>query len=117
MDRLSLGVQSLDPRILQLFGRVHSAEQSLRAFAAAREAGFQRVSVDLIYAIPGQSLSAWEQDLETILALRPDHVSAYGLAYEEGTLMTLWKEEARLQPLDEESELAFFEATAAISRS
>ena len=111
VDRLSLGFQSLDPRILQLFGRVHSAEQSLRAFAAAREAGFSRVSVDLIYAIPDQTLADWERDLETIVALHPDHVSAYGLAYEAGTLLTLWKEEGRLAPLDEERELAFFQAT------
>jgi oxygen-independent coproporphyrinogen-3 oxidase len=112
VDRLSIGFQSLDPRVLTLFGRVHSAEQSLRAFAAAREAGFRRVSVDLIYASPGQELGAWERELERVLDLGPDHVSAYALVYEKGTLLGQWREEGRLEALPEERELEFFQATA-----
>ncbi len=111
VDRLSLGFQSLDPRILELFGRVHGPEQSFAAFAAARAAGFERLNVDLIYAAPGQELDAWERDLVRVLELRPDHVSAYGLAYEEGTQMTHWKELGLLPKADEARELAFFEAT------
>ena len=111
VDRLSIGFQSLDPAVLELFGRVHSHEESLAAFAAARAAGFQRVNVDLIYAVPGQELAAWERDLERVLDLGPDHVSAYSLAFEPGTKMTSWLEEGRIERLPEERDLAFFKRT------
>lgn len=110
-DRLSIGVQSLEPRILELFGRAHDAEQAFRAYDAARAAGFERVSLDLIHAVPGQALERWLADLERLLALGPDHVSAYNLAFEEGTSFTRWLAEGRLEALDEETELAFFRAT------
>ena len=111
VDRLSIGVQSLEPRILELFGRVHTSEQSFEAFRAARRAGFQRLSVDLIYAAPGQELAAWEADLERVLDLAPDHVSAYALAYEKGTMMTRWEKEGAVEAQGEEASLAFFQAT------
>ena len=111
VDRLSIGVQSLDARILGLFGRVHDADQGLAAFDAARTAGFERVSVDLIYGVPGQELGAWRRDLARIAALRPDHVSAYQLTYEEGTPLTARMRAGELERLDEELELAFFERT------
>lgn len=111
VDRLSIGFQSLDARILELFGRVHDARASFAAFAAARAAGFERVSVDLIYGVPGQALAAWESDLEEILRLRPDHVSAYQLTYEEGTPLTAQLHAGGFARLSEDEELAFFEAT------
>lgn len=111
VDRLSIGFQSLDPRILELFGRVHSAEQSFAAFEAARSAGFQRLSVDLIFGAPGQEPGAWEEELSRVASLRPDHISAYQLTYEEGTQMHSWSEEGTLNRLSEEQELAFFWAT------
>lgn len=110
-NRLSIGVQSLEPRILELFGRAHTADQAFRAYDAARAAGFERVSLDLIHAVPGQELERWLADLERVLALGPDHVSAYNLAFEEGTRFTRWLAEGRLVALDEETELAFFRAT------
>ena len=112
VDRLTLGIQSLDPRDRsRLFGRVHDADQSFAAFRAARAAGFARLSVDLIYAVPGQELSAWIEHLARVLDLRPDHVSAYALAFESGTLMSAWMEDGRLEPLPEGLDLAFFQAT------
>jgi oxygen-independent coproporphyrinogen-3 oxidase len=113
VDRLSIGFQSLDPELLALFGRVHDARASFAAFEAARAAGFERVSVDLIYGIPGQSLGRWEADLAQVLALRPDHVSAYQLTYEEGTALTARLHAGELARLSEDEELAFFEATHA----
>ncbi len=112
-DRLSIGFQSLEPEILTLFGRAHGVEQAFRAYDAARAAGFERVSVDLIYAVPGQRLERFEGDLERVLGLAPEHVSAYSLAFEEGTSFTRWLEEGRLERLDEGLELAFFEAVRA----
>jgi oxygen-independent coproporphyrinogen-3 oxidase len=111
VDRLSIGFQSLEPRILTLFGRVHDAEASFAALEAAREAGFQRVSVDLIYGVPGQELARWEADLERVLALRPDHVSAYQLTYEDGTPLTAQLRAGAFEAMDEVQELAFFERT------
>jgi len=111
VDRLSIGFQSLDPRILALFGRVHDAGQSFAAFEAARAAGFERVSVDLIYGAPGQELTNWEIDLERIVALRPDHISAYQLTYEESTPLTARLRAGDFERLGEELELAFFELT------
>ena len=111
VDRLSIGFQSLDPRILALFGRVHDAAASFRAFEAARTASFERLSVDLIYGVPGQDLAAWEADLARILALRPDHVSAYQLTYEPGTPLHAQLEEGGFERLSEDEELRFFEHT------
>jgi oxygen-independent coproporphyrinogen-3 oxidase len=111
VDRMSIGFQSLDPRILELFGRVHDERASLAAFAAARTAGFERVSVDLIYGVPGQQLSKWERELERVIALRPDHISAYQLTFEAHTPLAARLEAGLLTRLDEEQELGFFELT------
>jgi oxygen-independent coproporphyrinogen-3 oxidase len=111
VDRLSIGFQSLDARILALFGRVHDVAQSFAAFDAARAAGFERVSVDLIYGAPGQELRNWELDLERVVALRPDHISAYQLTYEEGTPLTARMRAGEFERLGEAAELAFFELT------
>jgi oxygen-independent coproporphyrinogen-3 oxidase len=113
VNRLSIGFQSLDPQTLALFGRVHGVEQSFAAFEAARSAGFRNLNLDLIYAIPGQELERWEEDLTRILALEPEHVSAYNLTFEEETLFRKWMEEGRLKPQPEERELAFFWRTRA----
>jgi oxygen-independent coproporphyrinogen-3 oxidase len=111
IDRLSLGFQSLDPDVLRLFGRVHDVSASFAAFEAARAAGFENVSIDLIYGIPGQELARWEADLERVLALRPEHLSAYQLTYEEGTPLTARLHTGAFERISEELELAFFEST------
>ena len=79
MTRISLGVQSLRDDDLHALARGHSAEEARGAFAAAREAGFDDVSIDLIYGIPGQSAGDWAAGLEAAIGLRPDHVSCYAL--------------------------------------
>jgi len=108
--RLSIGIQSLRPETLELFGRAHSAADGIRAFTAARASGADQVSVDLIYAIPGQDLRSWADDLRTVLDLRPDHVSAYNLTFEEGTLFHRWLTEDRIRKTAEDVELAHFAA-------
>jgi oxygen-independent coproporphyrinogen-3 oxidase len=113
IGRLSIGFQSLRPEILELFGRVHGVEDSLRAFEAARGAGVRSVSVDLIYAVPGQGPGEWMEDLERVLGLGPDHVSAYNLAFEEQTPFQRWLEEGRLTRWPEEIELEFLQRTGA----
>ncbi len=79
VTRISLGVQSLDDRALAALARGHTAAEARAAYAAVRHAGFDNVSIDLIYAIPGQSLARWRRVLRDAIALEPDHVSCYAL--------------------------------------
>lgn len=80
ITRLSLGVQSMRDEELRTLGRGHAAHESVEAFAAARAAGFESLSLDLIYGIPGQSLQAWRAGLAAALRLGPDHLSLYALS-------------------------------------
>ncbi|MDA0948308.1 MAG: radical SAM family heme chaperone HemW [Planctomycetota bacterium] len=110
VPRLSVGVQALDDEALRLFGRVHSAADSLRAVEAAQEAGVEELSVDLIYAWPGQTLESWIADLGTILGLGTHHLSAYNLTYEEDTRFKRWLDRGELSQAPEELELELFQA-------
>lgn len=85
IGRVSLGVQSLDPAVLQTLGRRHSPEDVKRAVSILRAAGFRNLNMDLLFGVPGQSLASWEETLEGAIALAPEHVSAYELTYEEET--------------------------------
>jgi oxygen-independent coproporphyrinogen-3 oxidase len=86
VTRISLGVQSLDDRILPTLDRLHTAAQARAAFDAARAAGFSDVSVDLIYGLPGLDLPTWDTTVEEALDWNPDHLSAYALTLDEGSL-------------------------------
>ncbi|MDR2530705.1 MAG: radical SAM family heme chaperone HemW, partial [Oscillospiraceae bacterium] len=88
-NRVSLGVQSLDDTTLHRVGRIHTAEMALDAIDTVRDAGFENLSIDLIYGLPGQSRSEWAETLTRALRTMPDHISAYGLKIEEGT--PLWR--------------------------
>lgn len=85
VNRISMGVQSWDDALLKTLGRTHSADKAEESFHLLREAGFQNISIDLIFGIPGQSLASWKKTLERSIHLAPEHLSAYGLTYEEGT--------------------------------
>lgn len=85
INRISLGIQSFDDRLLKCLGRIHTAEQSRQAFRDARAAGFKNVSMDLMHSLPGQSLDQWRSELRHAIELRPEHISIYGLSVEEGT--------------------------------
>jgi putative oxygen-independent coproporphyrinogen III oxidase len=101
VSRISLGVQSLDDALLPRIDRLHTAAQAREAFAAARAAGFDNVSVDLMYGLPGLDVAAWERTLDEALAWRPDHLSAYGLTLDEGSV---WRPETTAGlPSDDEA--------------
>jgi oxygen-independent coproporphyrinogen-3 oxidase len=85
VNRISMGVQSWNPEILQRLGRVHSAVQARRSYHLLRDAGFENVNLDLIFGVPGQSHSQWLESLSETVAMEPDHISAYCLTYEEDT--------------------------------
>lgn len=84
-NRLSMGLQSADDRELQLLGRIHNFAQFLESYDLARKAGFQNINVDLMSALPGQTLKSWQDTLQKVTVLRPEHISAYSLIIEEGT--------------------------------
>jgi oxygen-independent coproporphyrinogen-3 oxidase len=110
VNRLSLGAQSFDPRLLRALGRDHAAHEIPRAVERAR-ARVANVSLDLIFGVPGQTLGGWRADLRAALELHVEHMATYGLTYEKGT--PLWKERQRggVRPLDEDAELSLY-ATA-----
>ena len=85
INRLSLGIQSLNDQKLQLLGRIHSANQARESIIAARSAGFENLSLDLMFALPGQDLPLLEKDISALLEFSPEHISLYGLSFEEGT--------------------------------
>lgn len=85
VNRLSLGVQSFHDPMLIILGRIHSATEAKEAFQAARSAGFANIGIDLIHALPGQTLALWRREIEQALALAPEHISVYGLTVEEDT--------------------------------
>ncbi|MDO4475997.1 MAG: radical SAM family heme chaperone HemW [Lachnospiraceae bacterium] len=85
INRLSLGLQSAEDADLRCLGRIHSYRQFEENYHAAREAGFTNINVDLMSAIPGQTPESWETGLKKVLALKPEHISAYSLIIEEGT--------------------------------
>ncbi|MDW8318700.1 MAG: radical SAM family heme chaperone HemW [Anaerolineae bacterium] len=96
VNRLSMGVQSFDPAELAFLGRIHSAEEAVDAFWAARAAGFDNINLDFIYGLPGQSPATWRRTLERAIALGPEHLSLYALTIEEGTPFGEWAAAGRL---------------------
>jgi len=105
VTRISLGVQSFDDAVLRSVGRVHDAKTAREAVAIARNSGVPAVSLDLLFAIPGQGLATFENDLREAVALGTDHVSAYALLYEHGTAMTRRHDEGLVEREEEDVEL------------
>jgi putative oxygen-independent coproporphyrinogen III oxidase len=85
VSRISLGVQSWDDDLLQLLGREHSAGHAEESFHLLRQAGFENINIDLMFGLPGQTSQQWQRTLDKTMSLRPNHVSAYCLTYEEDT--------------------------------
>ncbi len=105
VNRVSLGVQSLDPATLRFLGRVHDAHRALAALAELRDAGVPRRSADLIYAVPTLSDAAWRDTVEGVLAHDCGHLSAYELTVEAGTPLAAEVEAGRVEPVDAETSL------------
>lgn len=101
VNRISLGVQSLNDIILERLGRVHSRQDALESFDVLRRAGFENINIDLIFGVPGQTLADWERTLEETLALQSEHLSAYELTYEEDTEFLAAVRAGRIEPDDD----------------
>jgi len=105
VTRVSLGWQSTHDRLLRVLGRGHAALESREAYEGARAAGFEDVSIDLIFAVPGQTMADLDRDLDEIEQLAPDHVSLYAFTYHEGTELFRRRAQGRVVPVTEELEL------------
>jgi oxygen-independent coproporphyrinogen-3 oxidase len=114
VNRVSVGAQSFHPAHLKTLERWHDPANVARALDTARAAGIARVSLDLIFAIPGQTLEEWERDLRTALTLGTTHLSAYNLTYEPNTAMTVRLKRGEFVPVEEEVEAAMFERTGEV---
>lgn len=117
VNRVSMGAQSFDPRHLKTLERWHDPQSVPRALDAARGAGIARVSMDLIFAIPGQTLEDWGADLARALALGTDHLSCYNLTYEPGTAMTARQRRGEFPPPDEDLEVEMYRLTLGTLRA
>lgn len=114
INRLSFGLQSVNDNELRLLGRIHSYEQFLANYNTARELGFDNINIDLMSALPEQTLASWEESLRKVVELKPEHISAYSLIIEEGThFYELYKENgpAYSSLPDEETERRIYHFT------
>lgn len=112
-NRLSIGAQSFHQDELELLGRAHQVAETEAAYDAARAAGFENINLDLIYALPGQTLSRWQENLRRALLLSPEHLSVYGLSLEEGTPLALDAAAGKIVPCGEKEQVAMWKETAA----
>ena len=110
INRLSVGIQSFDDNDLKFLSRIHSAEEAKDCIRLAQDVGFDNLGLDLIYALPGQRLKAWEKNLATAVSFSPKHISAYSLIVEEGTPLARMVERGEVSPAGEgvESEMFLF---------
>ena len=111
VDRISLGAQSFDEQELRVLERHHEPDDVLRGLELARAAGIARQSIDLIYAVPGQTLQSWQQSLERAIALGTEHLSCYGLTYEPNTPLAVRRRLGRVESASESLEVSMFKHT------
>lgn len=109
INRLSIGVQSMDDELLQLIGRRHTAEQARKAVAAAQAAGFDNISIDLMYALPSQTMEQWQKDVAEALQMGVQHISTYGLIYEESTVLMTLLDHGVIEAVDEDTEMQMYD--------
>ena len=100
-NRISLGIQSFDDGDLKRINRRHTSLQAVNAVKDAQAAGFDNISIDLIYGLPFQTIASWERQLDTALNLNIQHLSAYGLTYEEGTVLWKQREKGEIETVDD----------------
>ncbi|MGH2760639.1 MAG: radical SAM family heme chaperone HemW, partial [Actinomycetota bacterium] len=117
VNRISFGVQSLDDELLARLGRTHDAGTAVNALRMARSAGFDDVSADLIFGIPGETHEAWLASLEGVLACAPTHESGSGLTYEEGTPLAAWKRLGKVVAVPDDEVAARWDAAEAMLTS
>ncbi len=112
ISRLSIGVQSMNDDILRTLGRIHSVREFEENFALARELGFDNINTDLMFAVPGHTEQIWQETLEKILELSPEHISFYSLQIEEGTPFAAMYEEGTLEEIPDDTDRKMYRTAA-----
>lgn len=102
VNRLSIGIQSFDDRVLHFLHRAHSASAAQQCLEQARAAGFDNISLDLIYAIPGQPVETWRENIRRALSFAPEHISSYSLTIEEKTAFGKWAATGKLKAVEDD---------------
>lgn len=108
INRLSFGVQSFFEDDLRFLSRIHSKDEAMQAVQLSRDAGFENVNIDLMFALPNQSFTHWQRNLETAISLRTDHISAYSLIFEPGTPLNAMRERGEIQAQNEEHDAEMY---------
>jgi oxygen-independent coproporphyrinogen III oxidase len=103
VNRLSIGIQSFDDSVLSFLNRAHSSSSAIQCVKDAYQVGFKNISLDLIYAIPGQSMDCWIENIHAAIALQPQHISSYSLTIEEKTVFGRWSAKGKLNVVDDDS--------------
>lgn len=111
INRVSLGLQSAQNRELQMLGRIHSYEEFLDTYQMIRQSGMDQINIDVMAAIPEQTLESYQDTLEKIVSLNPEHISSYSLIVEPGTVFGDWEENGTLKCVDEDTDRQMYEWT------
>jgi oxygen-independent coproporphyrinogen III oxidase len=109
VNRLSIGVQSFNSGELAFLGRPYAPKDILQAVSDGRAAGFSNISLDLIFAVPGQTLANWRSTLNSAIAINAEHISVYSLSYEEGTPLAAQLEKGKIKRVDEETDRKMYD--------
>jgi oxygen-independent coproporphyrinogen-3 oxidase len=109
VNRISMGVQSFNENELKFLERIHSPEEAVSSYYKIREAGIENISIDMIYAIPGQTHITLNETLDKAIELNPEHISAYSLIYEEGTPMYERLKDKNFEPIPDDIDSEFYE--------
>lgn len=108
VNRLSIGIQSFSDAELAAINRKHSAQDAIDAVKRCQDAGFENISIDLIYGLPSQTIEGWNENLQKAVALDVPHISSYHLTYEEGTVLYLQAQKGKIAPVNEELSVEMF---------
>ena len=111
VNRLSFGLQAMQDDTLKQLGRIHSVAEFLQSYQLTREGGFENINIDLIFALPNQTMEAWHHTLKEVIALEPAHISAYNLVMEEATPFYEWWQAGELRLPTEDTEADMFQYT------
>ena len=114
VNRLSIGIQSFHPDELKFLSRIHTADEATSCVENAYRAGFDNVSVDLIFSLPNQTLERWKENIWRAITLQPKHISAYSLIIEQHTPLFTMVQEGTVKPLPEEKDTAMYKTTLAM---
>lgn len=108
INRVSMGIQSFNDRLLQLIGRRHNSQKAIEAYQILRNAGINNLSIDLMFSLPTQNLQEWESSINQAIELCPEHISAYDLSYEAGSVLTRKLKQGEFEACSDETSIAMY---------